>query len=385
MKRLAILGITGSIGTQTVNVVREHFNNYKIEAFSVGYSNEEDQTIKLIEEFQPKIVSTVEKDFALMLSKKFPNIKFVYGEEGLNLIAQTECELVVNSVVGSVGLMPTITAIRNGTDVALANKETIVVAGDLIKQELKVNDVKLFPIDSEHSAILQCLNGEKTSEINKIILTASGGSFRDKTREELENVTVEDALNHPNWSMGSKITIDSATMVNKGLEIIEAYHLFDVDVNQIDVVIHLESIIHSMVEFKDKSVMAQLGLSDMTIPISYALSYPNRLPSDKQSLDLAVISSLNFRKMDFERYPCVKMAYEALKIGHTMPLVYNASNEVAVAEFLAGNIKFLDIELIIKAMMDNHTVLKNLTIEEILELDKEIKNKTRELIKWDQY
>ncbi len=385
MKRIAILGITGSIGTQTVEVIREHSNEYEIVAFSVGFYNELEQTKRLIEEFKPIVVSTVEKEMSEELAVLYPNIKFVYGIDGLNEIALQKCDLLVNSVVGSVGLLPTINAIRNKTDIAIANKETIVVAGEIIKKEIKDNDVKLFPIDSEHSAILQCLNGENKSEVKKIILTASGGSFRDLTREQLKNVTVEDALKHPNWSMGSKITIDSATMVNKGLEVIEAFHLFDVSYDDIEVVVHLESIIHSMVEYQDNSVIAQLGTSDMTVPISYALSYPRRLETKKESLNLGKIGQLNFRPIDFERYPCVKMAFDALKIGHTMPLVYNASNEIAVREFLNGNISFLDIEKVIETMMNSHTVLKNLSIEEIIKLDEEMKIKTEEVIRWRQY
>ncbi len=385
MKDIVILGITGSIGMQTVEVVREHSDKYQIKAFSVGFMNELNQTKELIEEFKPRVVSTVEEEMAKDLEKLYPEVQFVYGSEGLNTIAVYKCDLVVNSVVGSVGLLPTIKAIRNRTDVAIANKETIVVAGDIIKKELKENGVKLFPIDSEHSAILQCLNGEKRSDVKKIILTASGGSFRNLSREQLKDVTVEDALNHPNWSMGSKITIDSATMVNKGLEIIEAYHLFDVDYKDIEVVIHLESIIHSMVEYNDNSVIAQLGTSDMTIPISYALSYPQRFKTNKGRLNLAEIGRLNFRELDFERYPCVKMAYDALKSGHTMPLVYNASNEVAVREFLCGNIDFLDIEKVISIMMKNHTVIKDLGIDDILRLDQEVKIKTEEVIKWRQF
>ncbi len=380
MKRIAIIGATGSIGTQTLEVIEMHQNNFKLVAMSIGYDHEYEQACQIIKKFRPQLVSCIEEGTAKKLANDFSDIEFVYGEEGLNIIAKADYDMFVNSVVGSVGLKPTLNAIRNKKDICLANKETLVVAGDIVMREAREHGVNIFPIDSEHSAIFQCLNGENPKEIKKLILTASGGSFRGLTRKELTDVTVEDALNHPNWSMGSKITIDSATMMNKGLEVIEAYHLFDIAVKDIEVVVHYESAIHSMVEFCDNSIIAQIGSADMTIPISYALSYPARLQTNKERFDITKLKTLNFKEIDYDRYPCVKYAYDALNIGHTMPTCLNASNEIAVNAFLEGKITFLQIELIIKTMMDNHQVIENPSLDDIIEVDKKIRKETMELI-----
>lgn len=381
MKNIAIIGVTGSIGTQTLEVIDQNKNEFNLVAMSIGFDNEFEQACSIIEKYSPSIVSCVEEVTFLKLKEKYSSIKFVYGEEGLNSIAcYNDYDIFVNSVVGSVGLKPTLLAIENKKTICLANKETLVIAGDIVMNEARKHGVNIFPIDSEHSAIFQCLNGENPKEVKRIILTASGGSFRHMSRSELESVTVEDALNHPNWSMGKKITIDSATMMNKGLEIIEAHYLFDVDYDEIDVVIHYESIIHSMVEFCDNSVIAQLGTADMTTPISYALSYPKRLSTKKEELNLAKVSQLNFKDMDLERFPCVAFAYEAGRIGHTMPAVLNAANEVAVEAFLNKKIKFTDIEKIIKNAMNEHKIVKNPTINDIIDVDLRIRKEVKEMI-----
>lgn len=382
MKNIAIIGVTGSIGTQTLDVIRENENEFNLVAMSFGFDFEYEQACKIIDEFNPTLVSCIEEPTYLKLCEKYneSNISFVFGDSGLNSVAAYEYDIFVNSVVGSVGLKPTIIAIENKRTICLANKETLVIAGDIVMQKAKEHGVNIFPIDSEHSAIFQCLNGENPKHVKKIILTASGGSFRNKTRDELTSVTVEDALNHPNWSMGQKITIDSATMMNKGLEVIEAHYLFDVDYDDIEVVIHFESIIHSMVEYCDNSVMAQLGTADMTTPISYALGFPSRLPTAKKSLDLAQISKLNFIEMDYDRFPCVRFAFEAGKIGHTMPAVLNAANEIAVEAFLAKKITFLEIETIIENAMKKHKIVKNPTLDDIIDVDEKIRKEVREMI-----
>ncbi len=382
MKNIAIIGVTGSIGTQTLDVIDQNSNEFKLVAMSIGFDNEFDKACLIIEKYQPSLVCCVEKVTYDKLAKKFPNIKFVYGEEGLLSVACSEYDIFVNSVVGSVGLKPTLAAIRNKRTVCLANKETLVIAGDIVMAEAKKYGVNIFPIDSEHSAIFQCLNGESDKTVKRIILTASGGSFRHMSRKELASVTKSDALNHPNWSMGQKITIDSATMMNKGLEIIEAHYLFDIDYDNIDVVIHYESIIHSMVEFCDNSVMAQLGTADMTTPISYAMSFPNRLPTTKKPLDLVEISQLNFKALDLERFPCVAYAYEAGRIGHTMPAAMNAANEIAVAAFLNEEISFIQIEEVVRKVMDNHKIIENPTIDDIIVVDLNVRKETKEMISW---
>jgi len=369
-KRIAILGSTGSIGTQTLDVIAHHPDQFTVEALAGG------QNVELLAEqirrFKPKLASVATPELADRLSALIPDgTRIMYGEEGLlETAAGTDADLVVTAVVGNQGLQPTIAAIEAGKTIGLANKEPLVSAGHLVTEAARRNGVRLLPIDSEHSAIFQCLNGERREEVRKITITASGGSFRDRTREELEGVTVEQALNHPNWSMGAKITIDSATMVNKGLEVMEAHWLFDLPYDQIGVLLHPESIIHSYVEFKDSSIIAQLGNPDMRVPIQYALSYPNRLLSPAKSLDLAEIATLNFRSMDFDRFPCLRMAYESGRTGGTAPTVFNAANEQAVAKFLRGEIPFLRIETIIEECLQRHSVLSNPQIGDILEADR---------------
>jgi 1-deoxy-D-xylulose-5-phosphate reductoisomerase len=294
----------------------------------------------------------------------------VYGEEGLVEAASFgEADIVITAIVGSRGLMPTLAAIEAGKTIGLANKETLVTAGELVIARAKQRGVAILPVDSEHSAIFQCLNGERRADVKSITLTASGGSFRDRTRAELQGVTVQEALNHPNWSMGAKITIDSATMVNKGLEVIEAHWLFGLPYDDINVIIHAESIIHSFVEFTDHSIVAQLGTPDMRVPIQYALTYPERHPSSAGRLDLAAIGKLNFREMDMERYPCLALAYACGRLGGTAPTVYNAANEVAVARFLKGEISFLDIERVLENTVARHSVAPVTGLDVIQEAD----------------
>jgi 1-deoxy-D-xylulose-5-phosphate reductoisomerase len=380
LKNISILGATGSIGTQTLDILREHPSKFKLVAISIGKNLE--LARKMIHEFQPELVSVQEHDDCITLKSEFPNTKFTFGEEGLIEVAvYPSADILVNAVIGSVGLNPTLQAIESGKTIAIANKETLVTAGHLVMESAKRNNVALLPVDSEHSAIFQCLQGEQEKTIERLILTASGGSFRDRTRKELEGVTVKEALNHPNWSMGAKITIDSATMMNKGLEVIEAHWLYDIPYEKIDVLLHKESIIHSMVEFHDSSIMAQLGTPDMRVPIQYALSYPDRLPlASSQRLDLAQIGKLHFQEMDSTRFRCMQFAYEAGKKGGTLPTVLNAANEVAVAAFLDEKITFLQIEDLIEKALSKHDVIQNPDLSIIQEVDKEARQYVQTLL-----
>ncbi|MEH7118397.1 1-deoxy-D-xylulose-5-phosphate reductoisomerase [Neobacillus vireti] len=380
MKTISLLGATGSIGVQTIDIIREHPEEFQLAAFSVGKNIE--LARKFINEFKPKLVSVQDSSDCTTLKAEFPGTKFTFGNEGLIEAAVFEkSDILVNAVLGSVGLHPTLQAIECGKVIAIANKETLVTAGHLVIEAAKRNNVPLLPVDSEHSAIFQALQGERDKNIQRLILTASGGSFRDRTRAELKDVTVEQALNHPNWSMGAKITIDSATMMNKGLEVIEAYWLFGVPFEKIDVLLHKESIIHSMVEFHDSSIIAQLGTPDMRVPIQYALTYPDRLPLPSANrLDLAQIGKLHFQEMDFKRFRCLELAYLAGKAGGTMPTVLNAANEAAVAEFLNGNIRFLQIEGLIEQALSKHQVIENPSLAAIEEVDKETRQFVHSLL-----
>ena len=328
-------------------------------------------------------MSVILKEDAEKLQVAFPNTKFVFGAEGLKAVASHEdAEVLVNAVIGSVGLEPTLEAIRRGMTIAIANKETLVAAGEIVMAEAKKYNAPILPVDSEHSALFQSLNGENPKEISKLILTASGGSFRHLTRDDLADVTVEQALAHPNWSMGNKLTIDSATMMNKGLEVIEAHHLFNMPYDQIDVLLHKESIIHSMVEFHDTSVMAQLGSPDMRVPIQYALTYPNRIPMQNANrLRLEEIAQLHFEKMDFDRFKALALAYAAGRAGGTMPTAMNAANEVAVGLFMAGKIPFLQIDELVEKVMDQHEIITKPTLEAILAVDKETRILVEAMVK----
>ncbi|MBS4177089.1 1-deoxy-D-xylulose-5-phosphate reductoisomerase [Lederbergia citrea] len=369
MKYISLLGATGSIGLQTLDVIREKPEQFKLLAISAGKNIE--LVRKIINEFSPELVSVQLKGDCEKLKTEYPSgIKFTYGTDGLSEVAVHEkSNILLNAVMGSVGLHPTLQAIKAKKTIALANKETLVTAGHIVMAAAKENNVSILPVDSEHSAIFQCLQGEQHKNVNRLIVTASGGSFRDLTREELRFVTVDQALNHPNWSMGSKITIDSATMMNKGLEVIEAHWLFNLPYEKIDVLLHRESIIHSMVEYHDSSVIAQLGSPDMRVPIQYALSYPDRLYYETESLNLAKIRKLHFEDMDFQRFRCLQFAYEAGKVGGTMPTVLNAANEAAVSAFLLGEISFLDIEELIEKALVRHNNIENPDLDAIQEVD----------------
>lgn len=372
MKYISLMGATGSIGTQTLDVIRNHPEQFCLVAISVGKNIE--LTRKIITEFKPELISVQNQDDYEKLKAEYGHsTRFSYGQNGLLEVATYEkATILVNAVMGSVGLFPTLHAIQAGKTIALANKETLVTAGHLVMSAAEQHGVSILPVDSEHSAIFQCLQGEKDSEIDRLIITASGGSFRDKTREDLIGVTVEEALNHPNWSMGAKITIDSATMMNKGLEVIEAHWLFDIAFDKIDVVLHRESIIHSMVEFQDTSIKAQLGSPDMRVAIQYALSYPNRLPLPSgKRLNLEDIGKLNFEKMDYKRFHCLKLAYDAGRTGGSLPTVLNAANEAAVNAFLNKKIAFLQIDELIERALDRHNVIKHPDLDTIKEIDQE--------------
>ncbi|QPA32084.1 1-deoxy-D-xylulose-5-phosphate reductoisomerase [Thermaerobacillus caldiproteolyticus] len=381
MKYISLLGASGSIGTQTLDVIRSHPDEFRLVAMAIGKNIEVGRAI--IEEFAPELVSVADESARMRLHSEYKGkVKIVCGEEGLIEVAtHPKATIVVNAVVGSLGLVPTLKAIEAKKTIALANKETLVTAGHIVTEAAKKNEVALLPVDSEHSAIFQCLQGEQSKHIEKIILTASGGSFRDKTREQLENVTVEEALRHPNWSMGAKITIDSATMMNKGLEVIEAHWLFHLPYEQIDVLLHRESIIHSLVQFRDSSVIAQLGTPDMRVPIQYALTYPDRLElSNAKPLNLAEIGTLHFQKVDFTRYRCLQLAYEAGKAGGSLPTVLNAANEEAVEAFLQGRIAFLAIEEYIERALEHHQMVKEPTLDEIRKIDADTRHYVRSLL-----
>ncbi len=378
-KTLSILGSTGSIGTQALDIVKKFPERFQVVALSCNSNIE--LLKKQIEEFKPKIVAVFNEEKADELKTDIP----VYnGMDGLLKVATIgEAHTVINSLVGSIGVLPTVKAIENLKNIALANKETLVAAGSIVMKEIKKNNVNLMPIDSEHSAIFQCLNGNNIKDVNKIIITCSGGAFKDFTKKKLEKATAKDALKHPTWNMGAKITIDSATLMNKGFEVIEAHWLYSLPYNKIEVTIHPQSIIHSLVEFNDNSIIAQLSLPDMKIPIMYALSYPKRFKNNLKKLNLAEIQQLTFKEPNLKLFPCLEYAYEAGKNNGTLPAVMNAANEVAVQYFLQNKIKFLDIPRLIGKMMDKHKVIKNPDLNEILEIDKKVKKKTKEEIKWN--
>ena len=371
MKYISILGSTGSIGTQTLDVIRQHKDQFKVVALTAGRNSELliEQTI----EFDPVLVSVETKEIADAIRHKIaPHIKVCYGEHGLVEAATIEhAAIVVTAIIGSRGLPATLAAIEAGKKIGLANKETLVTAGHIVMERARQKNVPIIPIDSEHSAIFQCLNGERREDLHSITITASGGSFRDLSREQLKDVTVEQALNHPNWSMGAKITIDSATMANKGLEVIEAHWLFGVNYEQINVLVHPQSIIHSYVEFIDHSVIAQMGLPDMRVPIQYALTYPKRLNLNTESLNLAKLGQLTFKEMDFKRYPMLRLAFECGQANLSAPIAFNAANEIAVERFLAKQISFLEIEHIVESVLQSYNPIDVNSLEAILEVDRE--------------
>ena len=379
MKKITILGSTGSIGTQSLEVIKKHPDRFKVEALTCGKNIE--RLAEQIEMFQPSFAVTEREEDAVTLAARFPKTEFAWGRRGLVEAAEGDCDMVLNSLVGMRGLEPTYAAIQKGKDIALANKETLVAGGAIVMDAVAAKGIKLLPVDSEHSAIFQCLEGNGNRPVKKILLTASGGPFRGYTKQQLENVTLEQALKHPNWSMGAKITVDSATMMNKGLEVIEAKWLFDVPADKIQVLVHPQSIMHSAVEFEDNSVIAQMGIPDMKIPISLALGYPDRLVSDDRELDFfAEGANLTFEKPNMDVFRCMGLAYDAIKQGGSYPVVLNGANEVLVSAFLKRRIGFMDIQNKLESILDKHKPAYNLDLEGILEIDKETRKYTEEII-----
>ncbi len=378
MKKIAILGSTGSIGTQALEVTDKIPEEFEVIALSAG--NNIGLISKQIEKYNPKLVSVKTKEDADFLQKKYLNTRIVFGEDGLLTIAGlNEIDILLVAVSGKIGLKPTITAINNKKDIALANKETLVMAGDIVMKLAKENNVKILPVDSEHSAIFQCLN--KRSEVKHLIITSSGGPFRTATKEEMEKADLTQALAHPRWNMGRKITVDSATLMNKGLEVIEAHHLFDFNYDDIKVVVHPQSYVHSAVEYVDGSIIAQIGNPSMHIPIQYALTYPERVEGiETESFDFVKAAKLEFYEPDFEKFPSLALAFEAGKRGGTYPVCMNAANEEAVFAFLGGKIKFTDIYKITKKVFDEYEPIQNPQIDDIISEDEKVREKTRKLI-----
>ncbi|ARU62491.1 1-deoxy-D-xylulose-5-phosphate reductoisomerase [Tumebacillus avium] len=380
-RTIALLGSTGSIGTMTLDVVQSHPEEFRVATLAAGRNI--DLLLLQIEQFRPEIVSVADEAGRDAVRARFGSqVEVLTGLEGLIACAtHPDVDVVVTAVVGSVGLLPTMKALEAGKDIALANKETLVAAGHLVMELAQAKGCAILPVDSEHSAIYQCLHRERPVDVDRIILTASGGSFRDKTREEMQVATVSGALNHPNWAMGAKITVDSATLMNKGLEVIEAHWLFGMPYDRIDVVVHPESIVHSLVEFVDGSVLAQLGSPDMRIPIQYALAYPNRLPAPFKRLNLLEVGQLHFRAPDFERFPLLRMCFEAGKAGGSMPTVLNAANEVANELFRKEQIGFLDIERTVERVMDRHTLHTHPSLEDVMAADSWARQQALEVVR----
>jgi len=370
MKNISILGSTGSIGTNTLNVIDNLGDEYKVFALSANKNGK--LLVEQAKKYRPEYVVIIDADAVDFIKSELKEVgvTVLTGREGLlELASLDDVDIMVNGLVGSSGMEPTLNAVKAGVDVALSNKESLVMAGEIIEREKLVSGAKIFPVDSEHSAIWQCLTGEILEDVERIILTGSGGPFRTLDLHRFKDVRPVDALKHPNWKMGNKITIDSATMMNKGLEVIEAHWLFGLNTKKIDIVVHPESIIHSMVEFKDKSVKAQLGMPDMKIPIQYALTYPRHIRATWQGLDLIEIESLTFQKPDLNRFPCIGLAYSAMKKGGTNSAVLNVANEQAVYRFLNGEIGFLDIPEIIEKACENHEWIEQPSLEELLSLE----------------
>ncbi|MBE6031652.1 MAG: 1-deoxy-D-xylulose-5-phosphate reductoisomerase [Clostridiales bacterium] len=374
MKKITILGSTGSIGTQALDIIEKNPDRFQVEILTCG------RNIELLKvqarQFQPRALCVESPEDALALQKEFPGMEVLWGTEGLKTLAKEgDSDLVLNSLVGIAGLEPTCAAIDAGKDIALANKETLVAGGKLVMDKVKAAGVRLLPVDSEHSAIFQCLEGNENREVENIYLTASGGPFRGYSLEQLEQVTVEQALRHPNWSMGAKVTIDSASMMNKGLEVMEACWLFNLPPEKVRVLVHPQSIVHSMVQFKDHSVLAQLGLPDMRIPISLALGWPDRIPNSDEGIDFISLGSLTFEGVDRKVFKCLDLAYKAMEAGDSYPVVLNGANEALVAKFLKKEIGFTDIGHIIEREMEQHIPVRDPGLQDILEIDKEVKGK----------
>ncbi|PKN51979.1 MAG: 1-deoxy-D-xylulose-5-phosphate reductoisomerase [Deltaproteobacteria bacterium HGW-Deltaproteobacteria-13] len=381
MKKISILGSTGSIGCSALDVIAKNPERFQVVALAAG------KNIRLlkkqIEKFQPGLVAVGSKESALKLGEALTaksKVKIFYGEEGLKEIASFPSSMVISAISGSAGLLPTLAAIEAGNDIALANKETMVMAGEIVTQRADKKGVKIIPVDSEHSAIFQCLEGNKRKNLQRIILTASGGPFLNFTEKQLQKVSLSETLCHPKWKMGKKITIDCASMMNKGLEVIEAKWLFHVDINAIDVLIHPQSIVHSMVEFVDGAYLAQMGVPDMRIPIAYALTYPERIMNDLPPLNLIKTGSLEFYKPDIRKFPCLDIAYRAGICGGTAPVVLNAADEVAVSAFMKKKIRFIDLPEIIEKVMTLHGVIDNPSLDDILQADLWARRETEKII-----
>jgi len=378
-KKISILGSTGSIGTQALDIIENNPEIYSAAVLSC--SRRIGELKEQIEKFHPEMVVVEREEDARQLAKEYPHIEVEYGEQGLIRAAEIDCDMVLNSLMGMRGMIPTYHGLKAGNDIAFANKETLVAGGEVIMKTVAETGAKLLPVDSEHSAIFQCLQGNPEKALRKIILTASGGPFRGYTLEQLEGVTLEQALKHPKWTMGSKITIDSASLMNKGLEVIEAKWLFDVDLDQIQVVVHPQSIMHSAVEYHDGSVIAQLGNPDMRVPIAYAFTYPDRLENDYPSLDFfSEASNLTFEKPDMEVFKNLALAFEAARKGGSYPVTLNGANEMLVQLFLEGKIRFIDIQNTIEKILDEHDPKYNLDLEGILEADRKARNTVLELL-----
>ena len=381
MKRLAILGSTGSIGVNTLHIARQFPDRFQVVSLSAGLN------IRLLREqilqFRPKVVSVLSRELSDALRRDLApsSTEIVHGVEGLIHVAtHPEVDQVVSAIVGAVGLIPTLSAIKTKKNIALANKESLVMAGQLVMEEAKRNGVSVLPVDSEHSAIFQALVGHRREDVHRLILTASGGPFLHHPLSRLHDVTVKEALHHPRWEMGKKITIDSASLMNKGLEVIEAHWLFNVPVEKIVVQIHPQSVVHSMVEYVDGSILAQMGITDMRVPISYALAYPQRLSLHLPHLDLPGTDGLTFSTPDPDRFPCLGLAYQSIQIGGTLPAILNAANEVAVNAFLDGSIRFTELPLLLKRVMGEHEVRMACTIEDILRADQWARERTKAIL-----
>ena len=382
MKKITILGSTGSIGLSALDVIEKNSQRFQVEALTAG------KNIKLlkkqIEKFRPKAVAVSNKETALKLRDsltKKNKVKVLYDEEGLKEVASfPSADIVISAIAGSAGLIPTLAAIEAGKDIALANKETMVMAGEIVTGKAAKKRVKIIPVDSEHSAIFQCLEGQNRKNLRRIILTASGGPFLNFTGNELKNVTLSQTLRHPNWKMGRKVTIDSASMMNKGLEIIEAKWLFNMDISRIDVLIHPQSIVHSMIEFNDGAFLAQMGVPDMKVPIAYALTYPERIMNNLPSLDLVRIGKLEFGSPDMKKFPCLRLAYAAGLCGGTAPVVLNAADEIAVSAFMEHKIRFIDLPKIIEKVFNRHNTVNDPSLEDILHADLWAKRETGKII-----
>lgn len=382
MKKITVLGSTGSIGVNALDIIEKNPRQFRIVALAAG--NNIKLLQKQIEKFRPKIAAIADPANINELRKSLPQkikTKIVAGTEGLKEAASfKDAGIVISAISGAAGLIPTLAAIDANKDIALANKETMVMAGDIVTKKAKQKGIKILPVDSEHSAIFQCLQGQKKKNINKIILTASGGPFYNYKTSDLKKVTLDQALQHPNWKMGKKITIDSASMMNKGLEVIEAGWLFDLEISKIEILIHPQSIVHSMVEFVDGCLLAQLGIPDMRTPIAYALTYPERIRNHLPFLDLVKAKNLEFGKPDMKKFPCLQLAYEAGICGGTMPAVLNAANEIAVEAFLGRKIKFVDLPVIIGKVLNRHQTVKKPALGDILQADEWARMQTKELL-----